>query len=140
MTALLDSSAMVAALDPRDPWHAAVRTSLAGERFVPRLPITVLPEVAWLVDSRRGSRVAAAVIRAIAAGTWPIEPVDNDDVRRAGELLERYADSRLSFVDATVVALAERLGVSRIYTLDRHDFGLVRPKHVAAFELLPVLP
>jgi hypothetical protein len=40
-------------------------------------------------------------------------------------------------VDASVVALAERLGTTRIATLDRRHFGNVRPKHVAVFELLP---
>lgn len=137
MSALLDTSAIAAALDPRDPWHAAVRDALAAERAVPRLPITVLPEVAWLVAARRGHEIAARVMGALAAGSWPLEAVGPEDVTRAAEVMARYADSRLSFVDATVVALAERLSISRIYTLDRRDFGLVRPQHAAAFELLP---
>lgn len=137
MTALLDTSAIAAALDARDPWHAAARAALARERIAPRLPVTVLPEIAWLVAARHGTPAAAAVMRRIAAGSWPIEPVGQDDVRRAGELMGQYADARLSFVDASIVALAERLAISRIFTLDRRDFGLVRPAHVAAFELLP---
>jgi predicted nucleic acid-binding protein len=48
-----------------------------------------------------------------------------------------HADARIGFVDASAVALAERLGVSRILTLDRRDFGLVRPRHVGAFLILP---
>jgi predicted nucleic acid-binding protein len=137
VSALLDTSAIVAALDPRDPWHPAVRDALAAERAAPRLPITVLPEVAWLVAARHGHEVAARVMGAVAAGGWPIEPVGPDDVRRAAELGARYADTRLSFVDATVVALAERLSISRIYTLDRRDFGVVRPRHTPSFELVP---
>jgi predicted nucleic acid-binding protein len=35
------------------------------------------------------------------------------------------------------VALAERLGVHSIATLDRRHFTIVRPKHVPGFELLP---
>jgi hypothetical protein len=31
----------------------------------------------------------------------------------------------------------KRLGVVRIFTLDRRDFAMVRPRHAAAFELLP---
>jgi predicted nucleic acid-binding protein len=44
---------------------------------------------------------------------------------------------RHEYVDATVVAMAERLGSVRLYTLDRRDFGIIRPRHVASLELLP---
>jgi predicted nucleic acid-binding protein len=137
VAALLDTSAITAALDPRDPWHERVRTALSTERIAPRLPVSVLPEVAWLVTARHGSGVAASVMRRIGDGSWPVEPVETDDVRRAAELMTTYADLGLSFVDATVVAVAERLGISRVYTLDRRDFRVVRPRHVAAFEVLP---
>lgn len=40
-------------------------------------------------------------------------------------------------MDASLVAIAERLGVTEIATLDRRDFTVVRPRHVGAFVLLP---
>ena len=43
----------------------------------------------------------------------------------------------LGTVDASVIALAERLKVSQIATLDHRHFSVVRPAHVEAFELLP---
>ncbi len=46
-------------------------------------------------------------------------------------------DSRLDFVDATVIAIAERLNITRILTIDKRDFGMVRPTHADAFDLLP---
>jgi hypothetical protein len=49
----------------------------------------------------------------------------------------QYADSRLDFVDATVIAVAEDANISTILTLDRRDFRMVRPQHTSAFELLP---
>jgi predicted nucleic acid-binding protein len=42
-----------------------------------------------------------------------------------------------AFVDASIIATAERLGVARVYTLDRRHFGLVRPRHVDSFTLRP---
>jgi hypothetical protein len=48
-----------------------------------------------------------------------------------------YADVGLRFVDAAVIAIAERTGERTIATLDRRHFGVVRPRHTAAFELLP---
>jgi hypothetical protein len=55
------------------------------------------------------------------------------------ELVGQYANLDLGAADASVVALAERLGVTTIATVDRRDFSVVRPKHVAAFELVPEL-
>ena len=42
----------------------------------------------------------------------------------------------LGGVDSSIVAAAERLRVTTIATLDRRHFGLIRPDHVQAFELL----
>jgi predicted nucleic acid-binding protein len=66
-----------------------------------------------------------------------LEELTPQDLRRILELLGRYAAARIGFVDAAVVATAERLNVSRILTTDRRDFSLVRPRHCRTFELLP---
>jgi predicted nucleic acid-binding protein len=56
---------------------------------------------------------------------------------RIAELVARDHDLPLGTVDASVVTLAERLGIEVIATLDRRYFTVVRPKHVRAFVLLP---
>lgn len=38
---------------------------------------------------------------------------------------------------ASVVAVAERLGLTEIATIDRRHFSVVRPRHIDAFTLLP---
>ncbi len=55
------------------------------------------------------------------------------------ELVRLYKDARLNPADVSVVAIAiaERLGVTQIATIDRRDFTLIRPRHVSAFKLLP---
>ncbi len=53
------------------------------------------------------------------------------------ELAEQYVDLPLGTTDASVIALAERLGISEIATTDRRHFLVVRPRHVAALTLLP---
>ncbi len=60
------------------------------------------------------------------------------DAGRMAELAERYADLGLGGTNASVVALAERLGITSIATFDRRHFTVVRPAHVEAFDLLPV--
>jgi predicted nucleic acid-binding protein len=51
-------------------------------------------------------------------------------------LITTYADLPLGAVDASVVAVAERLRVRQVATLDRRHFSVVRP-NCDPFELLP---
>jgi predicted nucleic acid-binding protein len=53
------------------------------------------------------------------------------------EILEQYADNQLDFTDAAIVAIAERLAITRVYTLERRDFSIIRPSHCDYFELFP---
>ncbi len=137
MPALIDTSAVLAAVDRRDPAHARVVAALSRERSTVVLPIVALPEIAFLLTNRHGDAKAAVVMGRIVRGRWPIEGLGATDLSRATELMARYADSRIGFVDAAVAALAERLAASRIYTLDRRDFAILRPRHAEAFEVLP---
>jgi predicted nucleic acid-binding protein len=59
------------------------------------------------------------------------------DRTRATDLLEKNADARVDFVAGGLAAVAERLNITRILTLDRRHFMLFRPRHCAAFEILP---
>lgn len=40
-------------------------------------------------------------------------------------------------MDARIVAIAERLNVTTIATMNHRDFTVVRPAHCEAFELIP---
>jgi uncharacterized protein len=73
----------------------------------------------------------------LASGAFAIEPVRAGDWLRIAELVATYRDLPLGSVDASVVATAERLRVTDVATLDRRHFGVVRPRHVDAFALLP---
>jgi predicted nucleic acid-binding protein len=53
------------------------------------------------------------------------------------ELVHVYRDARLDSTDASVIALAERHRITQVATLDHRDFSIVRPRHCAAFTLLP---
>lgn len=52
-------------------------------------------------------------------------------------VVDTYADLGLGPVDASVIAVAERLNVTTIATLSHRDFAVVRPADCEAFELLP---
>ena len=59
----------------------------------------------------------------------------NPVVVDTGPLVDRYLD--LGFVDASVVAVAERLDIDTVATINHRDFRVVRPEHATAFTLVP---
>jgi uncharacterized protein len=66
-----------------------------------------------------------------------VESTTIEDLIRVRQILEKYADNQLDFTDAAIVAMAERLAINRVYTLDRRDFSILSPKHCDYFELFP---
>ena len=57
--------------------------------------------------------------------------------QRAAELERQYQDLDLGFVDAAVIAVCESLGETKVATLDRRRFGVVRPAHCERLLMLP---
>ncbi len=101
------------------------------------VPVLCVAEVTHLAASRLGHRIELGFLEDLIAGALFTEQITPADLSRAAELVATYRDLPLGTVDASVVAAAERLGVPTIATLDRRHFGVVRPAHVEAFELLP---
>jgi predicted nucleic acid-binding protein len=97
----------------------------------------VITEVAYLLGTRLGWEAEARFLGDLASGAFTLEPLHPADALRMVELVARYHDLPLGTVDASVIAAAERLGISGIATVDRRHFSVVRPAHVSAFELVP---
>ena len=137
MTAILDTSFLFALTDQSDRNHHRVLTvaQILNETLI--LPTVVLPEVCYLVASRLGHKAMRVFLAKLLASDVQIESPLLEDLVRANEVLEQYADSHLDFTDAAIVALAERGNITRVLTLDQRDFTMVRPRHCDYFELLP---
>lgn len=100
------------------------------------MPTLVIAEVSHFVP-RMGIDAELSFLADLAEGALEPVPVDPIDWPRIIELTWRYQDLPLGTVDASVVALAERLRITQIATLDRKHFSVVKPLHADAFELLP---
>jgi uncharacterized protein len=135
MPLLVDTGILYALADKGDDWHARTRAYLESARDTLLAPVTILPEIAYLLRHRIGPAAERAFVRSIADTELAVEPIDRRDWRRVEHLMERY--EWLGFVDATVVAVAERLKLSTLATTDRRHFGVVRPAHVERFTLVP---
>ncbi len=101
------------------------------------IPVLCVAEVSHLTGGRGICEAEVRLLMAMAAGELAVEQFHPADAERAAELVSSYRDLPLGTVDASVVAVAERLDVTTIATLDRRHFGVVRPAHTEAFELLP---
>ena len=135
---IVDTGVLLAAADRDDRWHEAARTLLESRSAAELLlPTPAAAEAAWLIESRLGSRVEAAFVRSIGAGDFTVTELTLTDWARSAELIERYADLGLGLVDASVVAVGERLNITTVASIDRRDLLVVRPAHCEAFELLP---
>ncbi len=133
--ALVDAGPLYAAADLDDQDHLRSVKALSNPDLILVVPALVVTEALHFVGRRLGPKVEAAFI----AGLEPIqiESPTPADLERMAELVSQYADFPLGGTDASVIALAERLGVETIITLDRRHFGAVKPRHVDSFALLP---
>jgi predicted nucleic acid-binding protein len=128
---------LYALIDRSDVWHARVTAWWTAQPRHVRVPITVLPEVCHLLQARISAQAEQAFVRSVADGELIIEPVESDDVMRASALMREYLDFPLGFVDATVIAVAERLGAREILTTDRRHFGAVCTERNRLVALVP---
>jgi len=121
-----DTGPLVAAADRDDRDHA--RCVDLMRRTPPLIPYPVLTEVCYILERERGSKAEAAFLGSVSAGQVSLLPLAREDIDRMAELVEKYADFPLGAVDASVIAVAERLRADAVATLDRRHFVAVRPR------------
>lgn len=120
----VDSSAFYAASDRDNRAASPARTLVARLISERRQLVTtnfVLAELHALLLARGNRHLALTVLQGLRRSTTlSIERVNEVDEQRAWEIIEHYDDKAFSFVDAASVAVMERLGISIVFTLDRH--------------------
>ena len=137
MALVLDTGPLLAALDAADPDHDSCARLLTGATEDLVVPTLVLAELDYWCHERLSADVWLAFLDDLLEGAYRTEHAIDDDLRRCGVLQRQYADLRLGVVDASVLALVERLEEDKLATLDRRHFAVVRPAHTASLELVP---
>ncbi len=135
---VVDTGPLVALLDADDRHHEHCRTWLAANEEPLFVPVPVVTETCYFIERDSGPEVETDFLGSFGRD-GPFEMVDlqTNDWARVTSLLRTYADLPLGVVDASVIAVAERLKASQIATLDHRHFTVVRPSHIPAFGLLP---
>lgn len=134
---LVDTGPIVALINDRDNRHNECRTLLERLPGPLLVPATVATEVCMLLERRCGTHAELAFLADVRLGHFTLVESLSADLDRVAELVAKYDNLPLGTVDASVIALAERLGISTVVTIDRRDFSAVRPVHVEALTLLP---
>lgn len=140
MALILDTGPLYASLDRSDADHFACRKLIETSDEALVIPGPVLVEVDYLVHKRLHPQAMHALLEDIAAGAYQVENPIDSDYHRIAEICSDYADMDVGFVDASVLAITERLGEPKIATLDHRHFRVIRPRHVAALDLWPEGP
>lgn len=135
MLAVVDAGPLYAAADADDDDHDGCVAALARGDLRLVVPALVIAEATYFVGYRLGPAAEAKFLRGL--GALDIEGPAPEDFDRIAQLVDQYADFPLGGTDASVIALAERIGAPTVITLDHRHFAAVKPRHQQAFELLP---
>ncbi|HVZ50134.1 MAG TPA: PIN domain-containing protein [Gemmatimonadaceae bacterium] len=131
---LLDTGPIVATLDPRDQWHKACVGLVA--RYADRCVTSeaVVTEACHLAG-RAGRSGAVAIDFLLDLGV-PVLSIETAGLRACARLMDRYANVPMDFADATLVAMAEALRITRVATLDVRGFRAYRTADGSALEVV----
>lgn len=134
--AVADTGFVVALLNSSDKLHAVVRRVYEQQNAI-ILPQTALTEVAYLIGRDSGIPTVVQFLQGLTKSRFATVALTEQELERVGEILNTYLDSKIDFVDATVMAIAERYECQTVLTLDRRDFQIFRPLHCDYFTILP---
>lgn len=119
----LDTSALFIAMNRDAPQHAAFREFFASCRGPLIIPVGIMSEITYLVETRLGLQTVDVFLEDIELGSYLLDCGDRD-LPRIRELVHRYHDMPLGYANASVIACAERNG-GQVATLDLRHFSAV---------------
>lgn len=133
---LADSGFVIAFVNDSDQRHSEVRPIYFQYPQI-LLPRLALVEVVYLVTRDAGIHKAITLLKSLPKSRFELVDSIDRDIERAADIMQQYADSKVDFVDASIIAIAEQLSIQTILTIDQRDFRLFRPVHCQSFMLRP---
>ena len=134
---IFDTGFLLAVFDKSDKHHQTCLKIYQSEFRRALLPDVVLPELAYLIKRELNLTALVTFLRLVASGEFELVRTTESDLERAADILGKYNDNNIDLVDACIVAIAERLEIQKILTVDRRHFGVFKPKHCESLMLLP---
>src|SRR5215469_5643708 len=132
---VVDAGPLVAIIDRTDSYHRRCAAALDTIRDP---LVTVWPAFTEAMHLLRyDPKDQRSLWDMIDAGGLMFAELVLEDCPRMRELMWQYRDLPMDLADAALVRVAEREGLRRIFTVDRHDFEIYRPHRIGRFEILP---
>lgn len=134
---LCDAGPLVAMIDRRDAHHARCMDamhSMPDEDMVTTWPC--FAEAMYLVGRSGGLRAQDILWGYVEDGLLGLHSPAPEEWTRMRALMRQYVDAPMDLGDASLVSAAERLGIRRIFTVDRH-FQIYRIRGSRPFEVIP---
>ncbi len=132
---LADTSGLLSLYNRREPTHTSVADVVAQEPGPFVVSPYVIAELDYLVATRLGADAEQRVLAELASPAYVLASVDRDDLHACTELISRYAG--IGVTDASMLVLADRLGIDRVLTLDRRHFEAARTPLGRALAIVP---
>jgi predicted nucleic acid-binding protein len=132
---LIDAGPLVAILHRDDRNHERCVEALRSLRDRVGTTWAVLSEAMHLL--RFSWEAQDGLWDLILTAALHLIPIDTTDVPRMRQLMQKYKDLPMDLADATLVRVAEREGIGRVFTIDRRDFALYRPAKMGRFQIIP---
>ena len=132
---LIDTGPIVAFFDKDDRYHAVCIDLLKEirEPLVTTWPVITecfyLLNYSWETQQDLWTFLEREGVQVLAP--------ERERYHRDRDMMARYRDLPMDLADASLVSLAEDLGISRIFTLDHKDFSIYRTGRRGAFCLIP---
>lgn len=118
-----------------DRHHASCREALEQIRDSLATVWPVITEAMYLLDF--SGQAQDGLWRLLERDAVKILPLDAADVPRMRELMRKYRDLPMDLADAALVRAAERERIASVFTIDRRDFEVYRPRGIRRFTILP---
>jgi len=132
---LIDTGPLVALLDRSDAEHERCKAALADLRLPLMTTWPVLTEAAWLLRAR--AEYVVRLLQLVSDGFVEVIHLDVDSARLISEFMDKYADQSPQLADASLVHLADRLGIDTVFTLDHRDFSVYRTATGRPMRIVP---
>jgi predicted nucleic acid-binding protein len=121
---ICDTGPLIAIIDATDPYHNGTRqmiVSLGATQLITTVPC--LTEAFYFLHRFGGWNAQSQLWLLLESGGLQIDDQLVNDLPRISDLMQQYRDAPMDFADASLVALAERLGVRQLMTIDRHFYS-----------------
>ena len=136
MEVIIDTGAIIGLVDKSCQHHGRISDIIKRTDLNLIVPSPVIPEACYMLNKKFGPITEIKFLEEIISVNLQIEILKFVDILRIVEILKKYESLNIGFVDGSIVAIAERLKINQILTLDNKHFNSIVPVGFDYFEIL----